>query len=144
MKGARCGQFALAALGVISRLASAQQPAAAPSAVTGQALSLLVGMALVLGVIAAAAWLLKRIAPRAYGSSSMLRVIAGAAVGQRERVVIVEVGTTWLVVGVAPGCVNTLHQMPRPPEAASTAAASDAPSPFAQFLKKFTEKRGEH
>ena len=140
---ARYGQIACATLGGASRVAGAQQAAAAPGAVTGQVLSLIIGMAVVLAVIAGAAWLVKRISPRTYGSSSVLRVIAGAAVGQRERVVIVEVGATWLVLGVAPGSVNTLHQMPRPEDAAGAPVPSDALSPFAQFLKKFKEKRSE-
>ena len=124
-------------------LATAQQAPAAPPAVTGPLTSLVIGMVLVLAVIAATAWLLKRLAPKTYGSSSMLRVIAGAAVGPRERVVIVEVGSTWLVVGVAPGCVNTLHQMPRATDAEAMPASSGATPPFAQWLKKFTEKRSD-
>jgi flagellar protein FliO/FliZ len=129
--------------GGVSPIACAQQPAAAPGAVTGQILSLVIGMAVVLAVIAAAAWLLKRIAPRTYGSSSVLRVVAGAAVGQRERVVIIEIGSTWLVLGVAPGCVNTLHQMPRAADGERALAPPDAQSSFAQWLRKFMEKRGE-
>jgi flagellar protein FliO/FliZ len=43
----------------------------------------------------------------------LLRVIAGTAVGTRERVVVLEVGSTWLVLGVAPGRVTALAEMPR-------------------------------
>ena len=140
----RFAHVAFAVLGGgLSLFACAQHPAAAPGAVTGQILSLVIGLAVVLAVIAAAAWLLKRIAPRTYGSSSVLRVVAGAAVGQRERVVIVEIGSTWLVLGVAPGCVNTLHQMPRAADDEPALTLPHAQSPFAQWLKKFMEKRGE-
>jgi len=126
-----------------STLAAAQQTPAAPPAVTGTLTSLIIGMVLVLAVIAATAWLLKRLAPRTYGSSSVLRVVAGAAVGPRERVVIVEIGATWLVVGVAPGCVNTLHQMPRATGGETAEASPGATPAFAQWLKKFTEKRSD-
>ncbi len=126
-----------------SGFAHAQQATAAPTPVTGQLLSVVLGMALVLTVIAGAAWLLKRLAPRTYGSSSVLRVIAGAAVGQRERVVVVEVGSTWLVLGVAPGSVNALHQMPRVEKDESTPAPMSAQPPFAQWLKKFMDGRGQ-
>ncbi len=72
----------------------------------------------------------------------MLRVIAGAAVGQRERVVVVEVGSTWLVLGVAPGSVTALHQMPHIALDAPAAPNAVTP-PFAQWLKQFMEKRSE-
>jgi flagellar protein FliO/FliZ len=140
----RSPQIAWAWLGGTCTQALAQQTSAAPPAVTGTLTSLIIGMVLVLAVIAATAWLLKRLAPRTYGSSSVLRVVAGAAVGPRERVVIVEIGSTWLVVGVAPGCVNTLHQMPRAADGEPAAASPGATPAFAQWLKKFTEKRGEH
>ena len=111
------------------------------SVATSQMLSLIIGMTAVLAVIAAAAWLLKRVAPRAHGNSAALRVVSGIAVGQRERVVIVEVGATWLILGVAPGSVTTLHQMPRTPEVESHFSATDKPRRFAHWLKKTMEKR---
>lgn len=141
MKPCRC-LLAIAG-GGMSGLAGAQQAPAAPGAVSGQILSLVIGMAVVLAVIAGAAWLLKRLAPRTYGNASMLRVVAGAAVGPRERVVIVEIDSTWLVVGVAPGCVNTLHQMPRVAGVNAAAGAPEAHGTFAQWLKKFSDKRNE-
>ena len=64
-------------------------------------------------------------------------------VGQRERVVVVEIGSSWLVVGVAPGSVNLLQQMPR---AEMPAAATAAPLPstaFATWLKQVMEKRND-
>ena len=42
-----------------------------------------------------------------------MRVVAGTAVGSRERVVVLEVADTWLVLGVAPGRVTALAEMPR-------------------------------
>ncbi|MCE9638724.1 MAG: flagellar biosynthetic protein FliO [Betaproteobacteria bacterium] len=138
------GQIACFAIAVgASRLALAEQTPAASGAVTGQLLSLFLGLAVVLAVIAGTAWLLKRLAPKTYGASSVLRVVAGAAVGQRERVVIVEVGATWLVLGVAPGSVNSLHQMPRPDEIANAPVTADAMPPFAQWLRKMMDKRNE-
>ena len=121
-------------------VAAAESAATAPGVATGQALNLLMGMVIVLAVIALAAWLVKRFAPRGYGASGALRVVAGAAVGPRERVVIVEIGSTWLVIGVAPGSVSRLHEMPRAPTEATAAEGAD-PSPFAAWLKQKMEKR---
>jgi flagellar protein FliO/FliZ len=130
--------------GGASGFACAQPAAAAPGAVSGQITSVVIATLSVLAVIAAAAWLLKRLTPRSYGASGALRVIAAAAVGQRERVVVVEVGSTWLVVGVAPGSVSALHQMPRDEAAGPALVTAGASSPFAQWLKHMLDKRGEH
>lgn len=77
-------------------------------------LQVLLGLGLVLAAIAGTAWLLRRFTPGRIAASGSLRVVGGVAVGPKERVVLVDVGDTRLVLGVAPGHVSTLHQMPRP------------------------------
>jgi flagellar protein FliO/FliZ len=56
---------------------------------------------------------------------------------------VVEVGDTWLLVGVGGGQVNTLHTLPRPE--GYTPAAQDALSAsipgFAEKLKELLSKR---
>jgi flagellar protein FliO/FliZ len=101
-----------------------------------------VGLAMVLGLIVAAGWLAKRfsIGPAASG---VVKVVAGAAVGQRERVVVVEVGDVWMVLGVAPGRVNPLHTMPRGTVSAQPmlGIAPGASGGFAGWLRQTLEKR---
>ncbi|MFS2033467.1 flagellar biosynthetic protein FliO [Polaromonas sp. CT11-55] len=70
------------------------------------------GLALVLAMIFGCAWLARRFGLQAGGSGRLLKVVSSAMVGQRERVVVVEVGGQWLVLGVAAGQVNALHSMP--------------------------------
>ena len=133
---------ALGALaGGLSPLARAESATASSGALTGQIVSLVIGLGVVLGVIFGAAWLVKRVAPRNYASAGVLRVVAGTAVGQRERVVVVEVGATWLVLGVTAGSVNMLHQMAPVATAAPDAAPAGATPPFAAWLKQMLEKR---
>ena len=108
----------------------------------GSMLQFALGLAMVLGLIVAAGWFAKRFSIGPAGSGT-LKVVAGAAVGQRERVVIVEVGDVWMVVGVAPGRVNALHTMPRgtvntQPLVAQPLGASGG---FAGWLKQTMEKR---
>ncbi|MDE2342851.1 MAG: flagellar biosynthetic protein FliO [Betaproteobacteria bacterium] len=68
---------------------------------------------LVLGVVALVAWLLKRVQLPQQGVGRQLKVVSSIAVGQRERVVLVEIQDTWLVLGVAAGQVRTLHTLPK-------------------------------
>lgn len=47
-------------------------------------------------------------------SKRHLNVVSSMMVGTKERVVIVEVENTWLVLGVGAGTVNKLHELPKP------------------------------
>lgn len=69
------------------------------------------GLILVLALIGGISWLLKRFSLIPVGTAGAVKVIAATAVGQRERVVVVEIANTWLVLGVAPGRVSTLHTL---------------------------------
>ena len=80
----------------------------------GGMLQLVFGLVIVLIAIAAAAWFLRRIGQIQSGAASAMKVLGGVAVGPRERLVLVEIGETWVVVGVAPGRVNHVHTMERP------------------------------
>lgn len=71
-------------------------------------------LVLVLVIIGGLAWFLKRFALIPTASAGVIKVIAATGIGQRERVVVVEVDKTWLVLGVAPGRVNKLHAMEKP------------------------------
>lgn len=84
---------------------------------------------------AGATWLLARAAGPRYARSPLLRVIAAVQVGPRERVVIVEAGEAWLVLGVAPGRVNAIHTLAR-----DAAAPIEPQRPFADWLRKAREK----
>ena len=100
------------------------------------------GLLLILGLLFLAAYLLRKLGGgRAFGGNSLMRVLGGIAVGSRERIVLVEVGDTWLVVGVAPGQIRTLHSMPKgetPP-----AGMTIADKPFGQWLKQVIERKHE-
>lgn len=104
----------------------------------------LLALALVIALIAAIAWLARRAGAMPRGDAR-LRLVSGVSVGPRERVLIVEAGDTWLVLGVAPGRVNALHTLPRPADAAGVAGATamDAPAagPFAELLARLKNVR---
>lgn len=94
------------------------------------------GLALVLAAIAGAAWLLRRTTQLAQARGTPLALRGGIAVGPRERVVVVEVEGTWLVLGVAPGRVSALHALPKGALAEPARAAAGAGLPFAALLER--------
>ncbi len=127
---------------------SAAKSALPPSTVSGgtdlvgSLGQMLFGLAIVVVVLFVCLWLLKRLgAPR--GSARGLKVLGAAPVGPRERVVLVEVADTVLVLGVTSAQVNTLHTL----DAAQLAASLDNPPPtpdaggFAGRLKQMMEMR---
>lgn len=118
---------------------AAEQPvSAAMTSPLAGALQMLFGLGIVLAVIAFTAWLLRRMAPGQAGTASDLRVVAAVAVGPKERVVLVDVGGQRLVLGVAPGQVSKLMEMPRP----ETVEVLPAPMPpFVGKLKEILAKR---
>lgn len=81
---------------------------------TESTLQMMGGLILVLAIIGGITWLLKRFALIPTTTTGTLKVVAATGVGQRERVVVVEIDNTWLVLGVAPGRVNKLHAMDKP------------------------------
>lgn len=89
------------------------------------------GLLIVLAMIVAAGWLLRKLQQRAGMGpagrrSQVLSVVAQQMLGTREKVVVVEVQDTWLVLGVTQQHVQTLHTLPRPADAGAPVA--DAPA----------------
>lgn len=68
-----------------------------------------VGLGLVIFLILVSAWLLRRFNQLSLSQGNRLKVLGGLSVGTRERVVLLQVGEKQLLLGVAPGRVETLH-----------------------------------
>lgn len=131
---------ALAGAG-ISLSASAQQaPEAVPGLSGSNFVQGLLGLAAVIAVLLLAAWLAKRFGGATpWGQGGALKVLGGLSVGPRERIVLIEVGDTWLVVGVTATQIRTLHRLPRC--ALDPEAVAAAQPPFARWLKDMIERR---
>jgi len=108
--------------------------------VGGSVLQMLLGLALVLAMLVGSLWVLKRLAQPRDPASKLLRVIAGTAVGPRERVVLLEIGSTWLVLGVASGEVSMLAEVPRQDIALGHGGGEG--KDFATWLKQVVDRRG--
>ena len=125
----------------------ATEALAAPGTATPElgasVLQMLFGLAVVIALLFACLGLSRRLsAPR--GGGAAIKVLGAAAVGPRERVVLVELGEQVLVLGVAPGSVTRLHDMKRselPLPADAAGIAAPAGKAFAAWLKQATERR---
>ena len=127
---------------LLSMTAPARAADAAPAVSTaGSLLQVFIGLVAVLLLIVATAWVAKRLGVARGGASSLLHVVSSASVGARERVVVVEIGDSWLVVGVAPGSVNALMTLPKGETLPSAPRAIN--TSFASSLKQLIEARRE-
>lgn len=86
------------------------QHAAAAPGMFGAVMALLAVLALIVGL----GWLLKRMPGSGFRPAEGMRVVASLNVGAKERVVVVEVNGTQLLLGVTAGGINTLHALPEP------------------------------
>ena len=117
-------------------------PLPGPSA--GNLLQTIFALTLVLGVLFALAWFMKRYGPKAGSGSANLNVVGALNLGGRERIIVVEVGDQWIVVGASPGRINALATMPRQEGAPGQATLAEHAPPagnFSQWLKQTIDKR---
>ena len=90
----------------------------------------------IVAAIPLALWLLKRTPIGGAGGNGVMRAIAALPLSTSQRIVTIEVGEgesrRWLVLGVTPQSITTLHTLP---PGAEPPAATPVPG-FAQLLKK--------
>jgi flagellar protein FliO/FliZ len=96
---------------------------------------LIVGLVVVVGLIFCASWGMKKLGVKNSSHPELLKIVSTLAVSARERVMLIEAGENWIVIGVAPGRVNTLHVMPKGELTHPNGNASLQPV-FAQILEK--------
>jgi flagellar protein FliO/FliZ len=82
-------------------------------------------LVVVLAAVFAFAWLVRRMRGMGNRVGNAIDVLAEVPLGQKERAVLLKVGPTQILVGVAPGRVNTLHVLAEPLELSKPAAATD-------------------
>jgi flagellar protein FliO/FliZ len=121
-------------------------PASAVAATSGPAsagslLQVLFGLVVVLGLMAACAWMLRRFGAAKTSGGANIRIVGGVSVGTRERVMVVEVADQWIVVGVAPGQVRALSTMPKQDAVLPPEGEVQAPRNFSNWLAQTMEKR---
>ena len=108
--------LALFALMTVPAVAQEAGPAVSPSSLfTGDYLLQVIGsfvvvILLLIGVLV----LLRRFNGVSSQMSGNMRVISSVGVGQRERVVLLQVGVEQILVGVGPGNVRKIHAFDQP------------------------------
>jgi flagellar protein FliO/FliZ len=96
----------------------------------------------IVAMIPAALWFLKRTPLGGAGTTGILRSVAVLPLSTSQRIVTVEVGTgderRWLVLGITPTTITTLHSM-APAADATLPAPGVQPPAFAQLLGRLRQ-----
>ncbi len=101
-----CG--AATGLPVLAHAADAVTGATGAGALAQAGLGLFAIIALILGL----AWLARRAGLVRHVQGGLMKVVGSTSLGARQRLLLVEVGDTWLVLGVSAGEIRTLHTLP--------------------------------
>lgn len=119
----------------------AQATAAEPPGVSGAAiLQMLLGLMLIIGLLFIGAYFLRKLnGGKSFGNTGPMKIVGGLMLSARERIVLIEVGDTWVVVGIVPGQIKTLHTLPK----GELPATNSGERPFGQWLKQMTERKNE-
>jgi flagellar protein FliO/FliZ len=114
-------------------------PAGAPAggAGVGSIGGAVLALALVVGLILVLGWLAKRMPGIGGASNPALKVVGSLSLSPRERVVVVAVGDTQLVLGTGAGGTRVLHQLDTP----LPLPQPKAPPAFAQVLAQHFGKK---
>ncbi len=100
-------------------------------------LQMSLGLVFVVAMIYGCAWLVKRLNGASFNNAGKMRTLGGISLGTRERAVLVDVGGKQILLGVAPGRVNTLHVFDEPPMPMEQKAAEP------EFARKLKEVLGQ-
>lgn len=113
-----------------------------PGIAVGTYLQATLALMLIIALLLGTTWLARKVSGGKLFGQGNLRVISGVALGPRERIVLLEVENTWLVVGIVPGQIRTLHTLPKGEIAAESPSTANVPMQFADWLKSIKERRG--
>ena len=105
--------FSVLAAEPVATAAAAAAPVAG-SGIGGQLTQLVLGLLLVLGLIFALAWLLRRVQHAGPRQGQMIELISTRALGARDRLVLVQVGNEQILLGLTPGRITPLHVLKEP------------------------------
>lgn len=115
--------------------------AAAPvvgSSLGGQLTQLVLGLLLVLGLIFALAWLLRRVQQAGPRQGQVIELLSSRALGARDRLVLVQVGNEQILLGLTPGRITPLHVLKEPVQVPGSAQPATP-----EFAKRLMEILGQ-
>lgn len=130
----------IATTSIATTVAAAETTAISPT--TGL-LQIFLGLIAVLTLMGVAAWFFKKIGPVNSGNKIPVKIVGGVSIGNRERIMVVEVADQWIVVGVTANQINTLSTMPKQEKLIEESTSMAPENQFSTWLKRTMAKHKE-
>lgn len=100
-------------------------------------LSLGAGLLAVIALIFGCAWIIRRMTGLTGVNNRSMKVVSVMTLGTRERVALVDVAGTQILLGITPSSIRTLHVFDEPVVTPGEGGSSD-------FAKRLQEMMGKH
>jgi len=120
----------------MTQMFAAPQAIPAPAAGGSELVHVVLALLLVLAVVVVLAQLVRRARGFTARAPQLLQVVADVPLGQKERAVLLRVGATQLLLGVAPGRVSALHVLADPLDLAPPPAGTRTTLSFQALLRR--------
>jgi len=108
------------------RLADAADAVGATSTASPNLVRIVVSLVLVVGILIVLAITFKKFGLNRMQSAFPVKIIGAVSLGSNQRIMIIEAGEEWIVLGVTPQNISTITRMPRQ-EGDNTAGGIDKP-----------------
>lgn len=128
--------FLLCLLPVTAMAADAKTAAVSSPDTAKAMISMVLGLLAVLAVIFICAWLVKRMNGLQGANNSAMRVVSVIGVGPRERIALLDVGGTQVLVGITPQNIRRLHVFDEPVVETGRKSESDFASRLQAMLAR--------
>lgn len=132
--------FSIPATAETSVLSASQSINDAQPFSVSNVLQMMAGLAFVILLILLLGWVYRRFGTPRTIANGDFRIVAGLSMGQRERLVMLEVGGCQILLGVGPGRVEKIHVFEEPVIQSSQAGQNDG---FAARLSSVINQRGQ-
>lgn len=97
-------------------------------------IKLTAGLVAVLALVFILAWLVKKMQLVQHSNNGLIQIVSAIAVGQRERIALIQVGDEQILVALSPGKIEKLHTLKQ-----SISTEVDKPHSPSSFQQKFQQ-----
>ena len=119
-------------------VASCQAADEAVNSASGNLLQVTLSLVLVLGLIIAISMGFKKFGINRMQSNLPVSVIGAVSIGNHQRLMVIEVGEEWIVLGVTPQNISTIPSLPR--QSAEVTVTDITKPNFATWMQSTLEK----
>ena len=106
---------------------------------TGGLIQITLSLLLVVGLLVGLSVLFKKFGLNRINSTLPVKVIGAVSIGNNQRLVVIEVGDEWILLGVTPQQITTITSMPRQ-ETASSSGNGENRVNFSAWMQSALEK----